>query len=169
MKGEPKNMQVYLLRHGIAEEGAELDDASRALTPEGRKKLQQVLRALAKAEVAPSLIVSSPLKRAVQTAAMAKSLLHYNGAVLQSAALAPNATPEQVWKELRLHHEKPAVLLVGHNPLFSDLARYLLDSPHLRLDFKKGAMMRVDIERVSTPPAGILRWYITAKLSISKP
>ena len=145
-----------------------MDDASRALTPEGRKKLQQVLRAAVNAEVAPSLIISSPLKRAVQTAAIAKSALGYGGAVMQSAALAPNSTPEQVWKELRLHHDQPAVLLVGHNPLFSDLARYLLDSPHLRLDFKKGAMMRVDIERVTTPPAGILRWYLTAKLSISK-
>lgn len=161
-------MQVYLLRHGIAEEGAGKEDASRALTPEGRKKLQQVLRAAVKAEVAPSLIVSSPLKRAVQTAAIAKSAFGYGGAVVQSAALAPNATPEQVWKELRLHQEQPAVLLVGHNPLFSDLARYLLDSPHLRLDFKKGAMMRVDIERITTPPAGILRWYLTAKLSVSK-
>jgi phosphohistidine phosphatase len=113
-------------------------------------------------------MVSSPLKRAVQTAAIAKSLLRYSGAVLQSTALAPNATPEQVWKELRIHHDQPAVLLVGHNPLFSDLARYLLDSPHLRLDFKKGAMMRVDIERLTTPPAGILRWYLTAKLSVSK-
>jgi phosphohistidine phosphatase len=161
-------MQVYLLRHGIAEERAGVDDASRALTPEGRKKLQQVLRAAVKADVVPSLMVSSPLKRAVQTAAIAKSLLRYSGAVLQSTALAPNATPEQVWKELRIHHDQPAVLLVGHNPLFSDLARYLLDSPHLRLDFKKGAMMRVDIERLTTPPAGILRWYLTAKLSVSK-
>ncbi len=81
MKGEPKDMQVYLLRHGIAEDGgAGVDDASRALTPEGRKKLQQVLRAAVKAGVVPSLIVSSPLKRAVQTAAMAKSALGYNGA-----------------------------------------------------------------------------------------
>lgn len=167
MKGEPKDMQVYLLRHGIAEEG-QADDASRALTPEGRKKLQQVLRAAVKAEVVPSLIVSSPLKRAVQTAAIAKSALGYEGAVLQSAALAPNATPEQVWKELRLHHDQPAVLLVGHNPLFGDLARHLLDSPHLRLDFKKGAMMRVDIERLTSPQTGILRWYLTAKLSNPK-
>jgi phosphohistidine phosphatase len=162
-------MQVYLLRHGISEDEREgLDDASRALTAEGRKKLRQVLRAAVKAEVMPSLIVSSPLKRAVETADIAKSILGYHGKVLQSMALLPGATPEQAWKELRLHHEQSAVLLVGHNPLFSDLARYLLNSPHLRIDFKKGAMMRLDIEHITTQPSGVLRWYLTAKLSISK-
>ena len=169
MKGEPTNMQVYLLRHGIAEEGQDgMPDDSRALTPEGRKKLHQVLQAAVKAHVEPSLIVTSPLKRAMQTAEIAKGVLGHKHDLRQSATLVPTATPEQAWKELRSYHDETSVLLVGHNPLFSDLARYLLNSPHLQIDFKKGAMMRVDFERLSTQPAGVLRWYLTAKLTVSK-
>ncbi len=160
-------MQVYLLRHGIAEDGRDgMDDESRALTPEGRKKLRQVLQTAVKANVELSLIVTSPLKRAIQTAEIVKSVLGYKHGLRQSNALIPSSTPEQAWKELRSHRDEPSILLVGHNPLFSDLARYLLNSPQLQIEFKKGAMMRIDVERMLAQPAGVLRWYITAKLTV---
>lgn len=162
-------MQVYLLRHGIAEDGQHgVDDASRALTAEGRKKLRQVLQAAKKAGVEASLVISSPFTRALQTAEIAKTVLGCKQSVRQSTALVPSATPELAWKELRAHQHESSILLVGHNPLFSDLARYLLNSDHLQIEFKKGAMMRIDIERMSPHPAGILRWYLTAKLSALK-
>lgn len=168
MKGDDTEMQVYLLRHGIAEDGRDgMSDAARGLTSEGRKKLQQVLQA-AKTDVEPSLIVTSPLKRAVQTAEIAKRILGYKQDLLESNALVPGSTPEQVWGEIRTHRNESALLLVGHNPLFTDLARYLLNSPHLGIDFKKGALMRVDIERLSSHPAGVLRWYLTPKMAASQ-
>ncbi|HSU30248.1 MAG TPA: histidine phosphatase family protein [Bryobacteraceae bacterium] len=169
MKSDGPEMQVYLLRHGIAEDGRDgVSDAARGLTSEGRKKLQQVLQAAAKTDVKPSLIVTSPLKRAVQTAEIAKRILGYKHNLLQSQVLVPGSTPEQAWTEIRAHGDEPALLLVGHNPLFSDLARFLLNSPHLGIDFKKGALMRVDIERLSSQPAGVLRWYLTAKMAASQ-
>lgn len=169
MKGDETQMQVYLLRHGIAEDGRDgISDAARGLTSEGRKKLQQVLQAAAKTDVKPSLIVTSPLKRAVQTAEIAKRILGYKQDLLQSNALVPGSTPEQAWAEIRAHRNEPALLLVGHNPLFTDLARCLLNSPHLEIDFKKGALMRVDIDRISSHPAGVLRWYLTPKMASSQ-
>lgn len=166
MKGNATPMQVYLLRHGIAEDGRDgMSDSARSLTSEGRKKLQQVLQAAAHTDVKPSLIVTSPLKRAVETAEIAKRILGCKHKLLQSNALTPSATSEQAWSEIRAHHGESALLLVGHNPLFSDLARYLLSSPHLGLDFKKGALMRVDIEQFSAHPAGVLRWYLTPKIA----
>jgi phosphohistidine phosphatase len=169
MKGDETQMQVYLLRHGIAEDGRDgISDAARGLTSEGRKKLQQVLQAVAKTDVEPSLIVTSPLKRAVQTAEIAKRILGYKQDLLQSNALVPGSTPEQAWAEIRAHRNEPALLLVGHNPLFTDLARYLLNSPHLGIDFKKGALMRVDIDQISSHPAGVLRWYLTPKMAGSQ-
>src|SRR5579875_1283020 len=155
-------MQVYLLRHGIAEEGsAGSSDADRELTAEGRKKLRQVLEAASDSGVAPSLILSSPLKRALQTAEIARHVLGYKRQILQTKALSPGASVEQVWDEVRVHRDETAILLVGHNPLFSDLAAYLIGAKTAQIHFKKGAIMRVDMESFPSHPKGTLRWYLT--------
>jgi phosphohistidine phosphatase len=159
-------MLVYLLRHGIAED-ARLGktDAERELTAEGRRKLRETLRAAAQAQVKPSLMLTSPLVRALQTAEIAREILHYRGDVLRTKSLLPNARPEQVWDEIRVHQDEAELMLVGHEPLFSQLAGYLLASPEIRIDFKKGAILRVDFESVGLKPNGVLRWFMTAKLA----
>jgi phosphohistidine phosphatase len=159
-------MELYLLRHGVAEDGgAQTPDAERALTTEGRRKLRQVLESAAAAGLAPSLILTSPLKRAVQTAEVARDVLKYKQEPLRTKALAPGATVQQVWDEIRRHRDAPALLLVGHNPLFSDLSGYLLGSSDLQVDFKKGAILRIDVDHFAHRPKGVLRWYLTAKLA----
>ena len=166
MKGETASMQVYLLRHGIAEEGgAVIDDADRELTQEGRRKLRQVLATVAEAGVELSLILSSPLTRAVQTAGLAGDVLKYKNAILHTKALSPGSSVEQVWQELRVHRDENSVMLVGHNPLFSELAGYLLGCRNIQVDFKKGAILRLDLEQFPPEPRGILRWYLTTKLT----
>jgi phosphohistidine phosphatase len=159
-------MELYLLRHGVAEDGnAHLPDADRALTNDGRRKLRQVLEAAAAAGLEPSLILTSPLKRAVQTAEVAQDVLKYKKQLLRIKALAPGATAEQVWEEIRGHRDEPSLLLVGHNPLFSELSGYLLGSNGIQVDFKKGAILRIDLEHFPPTPKGVLRWYLTAKLA----
>ena len=53
------------------------------------------------AGVEPSLILSSPLKRALQTAEMAAEILTYRGRIVRTEALLSEATPEALWEELR--------------------------------------------------------------------
>jgi phosphohistidine phosphatase len=159
-------MQIYLQRHGIAEDGRPASsDAERALTQDGRRKLRQVLAAAADAGVKPTLIVSSPLKRALQTAELAKQVLGYKADILQTKALAPNSTPEQAWEEIRSHRDEQSIFLVGHNPLFDSLSAYLLGSSDMNIGFKKGAILRVDVESFPVRPKGRLRWYLTPKLA----
>ena len=158
-------MQLYLLRHGIAEENSNSgNDADRALTPEGRRKLRQVLKAASDAGVQPALILTSPLKRALQTAEIAQTVLKCKNKLLHSKVLAPGSTTEQVWDEIRLHRDASSLMLVGHNPLFTDLAAYLLGSREIQIDFKKGALLRIDVERFPAEPKGLLRWYFTPRL-----
>ena len=159
-------MQVYLLRHGISEEErVGLSDADRALTSEGRRKLRQTLQAAARADVKPTLILSSPLKRAMQTAEIAKEVLICKNGIVSTRALLPGSTSDQVWEEIRDNKNEPSVVLVGHNPLFASLAGYLLGQPELQVDFKKGAILRLDMEAFSSQPKGILHWYLTSKLA----
>jgi phosphohistidine phosphatase len=159
-------MEIYLLRHGIAEDGqAGRPDSERALTGEGKKRLGSVLHAAASAGVRPALILTSPYRRAVQTAQLAAELLHYQGDLVRTKALEPASTPRAVWEEIRVHKDAEEILLSGHEPLFSSLAAYLLGCPNLQVDFKKAGLVCVEIERFATEPRGVLKWYLTPKLA----
>jgi phosphohistidine phosphatase len=159
-------MDLFLLRHGIAEEaGPGQSDWQRALTEEGRRKLRQVLQAASEAKVSPSLILTSPLRRTIETAELAREVLKSKAELVRCAALQPGTTVEKVWDEIRLYKDEPELLVVGHNPTFSDLAGYLLGSPTLQVDFKKGALMKIEIPSFSAAPRGALQWYLTAKLA----
>src|SRR5947207_3312879 len=128
-------MQVYLLRHGVAEEARSgLSDADRALTQDGRRKLRQTLRTASEADVHPTLILTSPLKRAIETAEIAQKILAYRGELVQTESLLPDSHVEEVWAEIHAGRNQLAVVLVGHNPLFADLAGYLLGAPDLQVD-----------------------------------
>jgi phosphohistidine phosphatase len=158
-------MQVYLLRHGLAEEARPgVKDANRALVPEGVKKLREVMKLARAADVQPTLILTSPYRRAKETAEVAARELGYKGALVPAGCLTPDGSPETVWDELRAHKGEEQVLLVGHEPLFSGLAAYLLGAPSLQVDMKKGALVRVDMEHFGAQPRGVLRWMVTPKL-----
>jgi phosphohistidine phosphatase len=159
-------MDVYILRHGIAERarpgGA---DAERALTPKGRQKLREVLRLARAVAGCPSLILTSPLVRAIQTAEIAAALFAYRQEVVQTDALLPTAAPEEVWQELRSRKNEPEVLLVGHEPLLSQIIGYLLGAPGLRVELKKAGLARIHIESFSSAPSGTLQWLLPPKLA----
>ena len=152
-------MQIYLLRHGIAENTS--PDSERALTAEGREKLRRVLARACSADVAPSLILSSPYRRAMETAEIAVELLNYQGKVVKTRALVPDASPFDAWEEIRKRPEEPVILLASHEPLMSSLAAFLLGSPALVVDMKKAALVRVDCERIGPEPKGVLKWMLT--------
>jgi phosphohistidine phosphatase len=159
-------MEVYLLRHGIAEEPRSgRPDSERALTDEGREKLRRVLRRARAAGVAPEAIVSSPYRRALETAEAARLELGFKGAVERSAALVPEASPYDAWEELRARRGDTAILLASHEPLMSSMAAFLLDCPTLQLEMKKGALVRIDCERLGPRPRGVLKWMLTPALA----
>jgi phosphohistidine phosphatase len=159
-------MQVYILRHGIAEDikpGG--SDADRALTNEGRKKLREVLRLAEKADVVPSLIITSPLIRAVQTAEAVIEVLGYANDLLRTEALLPSSEPEDVWQEIRTQQGVMQLMIVGHEPLLSRLIAFLLNSSALMIDVKKGALIRIDIDSFGPQPRGLLKWMVVPKLA----
>src|SRR5580658_9895674 len=140
-------MELYLFRHGIAEDaGPGLPDPKRALTDEGKRKVAEVVKAARRAGVEPSLIISSPYVRAVETARIAVEGFGYKGDLAQTEKLVPHGIPEKVWAELRDYREESAILLAGHEPLLSRLVAYLLASPALRVEMKKAALVRIDFE-----------------------
>ena len=159
-------MDIFLLRHGIAEDAhAGQPDSERALTREGRDKLKRVLKRAREGGAAPTLILSSPYRRAVETAEIAAESLDYRGEIVRTQALAPNASPGDAWNEIRSRRGEDGVLLASHEPLMSALLAHLLNSPALRTDFKKGALARIEAESAGPIPNCALKWLLTAALA----
>ena len=159
-------MEIYLLRHGIAEDAAPgQPDPERALTPEGRDKLRKVFKWARQAEVAPSLILTSPYRRARETAEVAAQALAYEGPLIQTRSLVPEASPYDLWTEIRSHRGERAILLASHEPLMSSTAAFLLGAPALQLDMKKAALVRIDCDRLGGDPRGVLKWMLTPALA----
>jgi phosphohistidine phosphatase len=155
-------MEIYLLRHGIAEDAAPgMPDADRALTTAGRQKLRRVLTRARAAKVEPDVILSSPYRRALETAAVAVETLGYSGKVVQTGALTPDANPHETWEEIRAHKTETSLLLASHEPLMSSLLAFLLNTPALLVDFKKAALARVDCDRFGPEPHATLKWLLT--------
>ena len=152
-------MQIYLLRHGISEDTS--PDSERALTSEGRENLRRLLQPAKAAGVAPSLILSSPYRRALETADEAVQVLGYDGKVVKTRSLLPNSSPFDVWEEIRKRPDESAILLASHEPLMSSLTAHLLASPALLVDMKKAALVRIDCERIGPEPKGVLKWMLT--------
>jgi phosphohistidine phosphatase len=161
-------MELYILRHGIAEPArGGADDAGRALVPEGRKKLRAVLRVARGAGVAPELILTSPYRRAVETAELAAEVLGYSGEIARTEALVSDRSPQEAWEEIRRHAGRGQVLVSGHEPQLSHLAALLLGAPSVLIDLKKGSLLRIDIDEPEPEPQGVLRWYLTPALALA--
>ncbi|MDQ6707598.1 MAG: phosphohistidine phosphatase SixA [Acidobacteriota bacterium] len=159
-------MEIYILRHGIAEdEKPGTPDPQRALTKEGKEKLESVLQRAGDAGVNPSVILTSPYLRALQTAEMAARILKHETEAVRTDSLVPGSSPEAVWNEIRDRRTEAQLLLAGHEPLLSHLVSYLLSAPSLQMEFKKGALVRIDVEGFRGEPHGVLKWILTPKLA----
>jgi len=158
-------MEIYVLRHGDAEPRSdEGEDSERKLTPKGRRDVEHVMRAAYAAKSRPELVLTSPYKRALETAQIAVRELDPQPPLVQTSALVPEGRLESVWKELRSHSPVSEILLVGHEPQLSQLVAYLLAAPALRFDMKKGALARISMDRLGPQPSGELKWAIAPSL-----
>lgn len=159
-------MEIYLLRHGIAEEARPGGrDSERALTGDGKRRLRTVLSAANQAGFKPQVILSSPYRRAVETARIAAEICAYHGQIIESQAFTPMADVKQAWDELRLYGDARSVLVASHEPLTGLLIGYLCGAAGLSVDVKKGALARIDVGETGAQPRGVLKWMLTPKLA----
>ena len=154
-------MEIYLLRHGAAERNAPSGrDADRRLTDQGIGEVTEVVMQARRAGFNPSLILSSPYIRALETARLTARLLDYGQEILTTITLTPESTPEDAWEELRVYGDRPSILVVTHEPLISAVASWLLGSARMEIEFKTATLARIDIETMTKKPRGVRRWTI---------
>jgi phosphohistidine phosphatase len=103
-------MRLYLVRHAEAAPGE--PDELRALTPEGRRQAGELAERLRADGVEPDAIITSPLRRARETA---DALAETTGVEVHSdERLAPGATEKDVRAAVAGRGE--TVVVVGHQP-----------------------------------------------------
>lgn len=157
-------MEIYILRHAIAEDAADgQSDADRQLTPAGEAKLRRVLARAREGGLKPDVILTSPYVRAVQTAEIAKSELGVDNEPVQSKTLVPFSNPFDIWDEVREYASVKQILLAGHNPVLSSLVCFLIGAAGHAIDLKKSALARVDVQSRSPQPRGTLVWLLTPR------
>jgi phosphohistidine phosphatase len=156
-------MIIYFLRHASAGESFvhPKKDEKRALDKEGIEQCGYVGRALAAMEVQVDAIISSPLKRATQTASLVGNEMGYEGKLQLDAGLRPGATFADFRKLLEKYAKVESVMVVGHNPNLSQFVGAVISESgcEASIDLKKGAVARVEMRRSS----GTLNWCLTPK------
>jgi len=157
-------MILYVLRHTSAGDhlATPKKDEKRALDKEGIEQCGYVGRALATLDVQVDIIVSSPLKRCTQTAALVGNELGYEGKLQTDPGLRPEANLADFRKILEKYSRQEAVMVVGHNPNLSQfLGSVISDSGcEASVELKKGAVAKAEMRRTS----GTLQWCLTPKV-----
>jgi phosphohistidine phosphatase len=130
-------MNVTFFRHGIAVDRADPlapVDFERPLTLEGKNKTEAAARGLRALRLNPSLIVTSPFRRCVQTARLIAPLVGLTKkAVIEREVLAPGSDPRALWPELAtLGHE--SIIVVGHGGVLEPAAGVALGLPTPTID-----------------------------------
>ena len=143
-------MNVYLLRHGIAEayDPARFpDDSQRPLGARGHEQMAAVAQAMRRLDLAIDIIWTSPLVRTRQTAAAVATGLASDRRVHEVEHLAPDGDPRALMAELAGLDPRPAnVLLVGHEPCLSGLLSVLASGGSaMQAKFKKGALAKLQL------------------------
>ena len=152
-------MEIYLMQHGEAY--SEDQDPERSLSPNGEEQIRYTGKALKKLGVDVDLMVSSPKKRARQTAEIVAGQLGYSKEGIEvTETLEPLAPSEDLIAYLRRFGDRRKVLLAGHLPSLGKIAANLVsEKGDVSVRFEMGGVCRIDAEALPTH-AGDLRWVM---------
>ena len=157
-------MQLIVIRHAIAVPRGTpgMPDEDRPLTPEGEQKFREAAKGLAALVGRPDALLTSPWRRAKQTAAIAAAAWGKIEPV-ETPALASGSFDEQA-EVLDRYPRDASVAVVGHEPWVSELLARLLGTRHdERLEFKKGGAALVEVPG-RLAGGGRLVWYLPPKV-----
>jgi phosphohistidine phosphatase len=160
-------MELLIVRHAIAFERNDKrwpDDGDRPLSPRGVTRARSAAAGLRRMTERPTRVLTSPLERARQTAAILTAQAGWPRAV-ESALLLPGSSPEALLGALaRLRERRIAV--VGHQP---DLGRLLAaclagNAGSGAFELRKMGVALVAFPAVARGGRGELRWLVPPRL-----
>ena len=157
-----QTVNLYILRHASAgtRRANPLIDVKRPLDKEGKQQCILLGSYLNSLRVQFDLVISSPLKRALQTASLVATETGYDAKIMVSEALSPGATVAQFEKMIADLGNHENVLVVGHNPNLEQFLGSVISSSKMNIRLRKGAISRIDMAR----RPGILHWLVDPRI-----
>jgi phosphohistidine phosphatase len=157
------------MRHGEAVKNVKslstASDADRPLTLTGKKEVEEISYFLRKLNTKFTLILSSPLKRAHQTAFIVSKIFKVVNKIEDWNELKPEADKQLLIEKLSKLKEDSSVLIVGHEPsLSSFICEVAFGNPSGNLVLKKGGFARLRILSKFPKMTAELRWLLTPRL-----
>ena len=162
-------MNLYLLRHAIAlpaDESSAGADRDRPLSPKGVKRMRKAAKGIHRLGISFDALLASPLARARQTADLVAGAMDNAAEVEELSSLAPESSLEQLIVDLQRYQDRGDLLLVGHEPSLSNFLSHLLGAKagrSLHIEFKKGALCRIEIDALAPPGPVKLHWMLTPR------
>jgi phosphohistidine phosphatase len=161
-------MDLFLLRHAIAEQRDPTkypDDALRPLTEKGIKRMRRVAEGFLAAGLTFDVIYTSPYTRARQTADIVADVCGLRKVLRETDTLAVDGDPEALIAELK-KVDATSILLVGHEPYLSELISHLLvGDASLDVTMKKGGLCKLTVGMLKYGKCATLDWLIPPSLS----
>lgn len=161
-------MELYIIRHAIAQplgRRNDFTDEKRALTAEGRDRMREVARGMRRLGVELDLILTSPLVRAVETAETLAGAFGMNKKeVVQTQNLAPEASADELFAELKNHTGAESIALVGHQPDLGHLiCKIVQGNGNFSIELKKGSVCCINVTETVPTLHGTLSWLMSPR------
>ena len=158
-------MELYLLRHAIAEErgpGYE-DDSKRPLTAKGVKRMRRIAEGMLALDLSFDVILSSPYTRARQTAEIVARVFDARKSLEVSDHLAVGGDGEQLIEQITTEYPAAgSLLLVGHEPSMSGFISTLVSGDqNLTMVMKKGGLCKLTVDALRYGRCATMEWLLT--------
>jgi phosphohistidine phosphatase len=161
-------MNLYLLRHALALEKPlwRKADAERPLTDEGRRKMKKAVQGIKKLNLKLDWILTSPYRRAYDTAHLVADGLKMPKKLKISRSLAVDGDPKMLMRHLALDYRSwESLMIVGHEPYLTDLLGTLIGGLNgIAFDLKKGGLCKLTAESLTYGRCATLEWFVTPKI-----
>jgi phosphohistidine phosphatase len=161
-------MELFILRHGEAgQRSTHASDRIRPLTSAGKVEILEIAKALKIIGLKFDLVVTSPLKRAYDTAMIVSDIFKIGNRVQVWNELAPEGQRTEVYRKISQVREEYAVLIVGHQHLLGEIVNDMIHkgkSSPCNLLLKKGGLVRLRLLSKSNIPRGELRWLLSPRI-----
>jgi phosphohistidine phosphatase len=159
-------LELFILRHGEAGKSLPTSpkEFQRPLTEVGHERIEEVGQSLKKWNVNFDKVLTSPLRRAKETAETVAKVLDIESRLEDSDNLKPEGNRTELYRTLSKMKRQDTVLIVGHEPYLSILIGDIIaGNPNSHISLKKGGLAKIDIETFSPKISGELRWLLTPR------
>ncbi len=155
-------MDLYLLRHGDAAEPGMTRDSERPLTEAGTKKMKKVANGMRSMDLSFDAIITSPYRRAKETAEIVGEVLECGSLIRMSPNLVSDEGPAAILKEIREDYSRrKKILLVGHEPNLSALISLLISGRNdVSVKIKKGGLCKLSADSLRLGKCATLEWLM---------